>query len=104
MIYYHKGSETWGKPFTTKTNDPSVLSLKIELSPNPSSGILKISTSELFDNIKIMNLSGKVVFNDKNVPTTKCQIVLQDLPNGLYFAQVFKNQTLISIGKFVLNR
>jgi len=65
--------------------------------PNPSSGNININTNKGLLNIRIINVSGQIVYNeiinDKNVMYR--QINLNNAPRGLYFINITdKNKTI----------
>ncbi len=99
LIYFKKGSETCGTPidFPVGINTPSVSTPKITLSPNPTSDILTIDTDIIFNKLRIINTNGQLVSEEKNVQS----INTAQLPNGIYFLQVFEGSILRGVMKFV---
>ena len=92
LIYFKKKTETWGTPidFPVGINTPSVSTPKITLSPNPTSDILTIDTDIIFNKLRIINTNGQLVLEEKNVQS----INTAQLPNGIYFLQVFEGSIL----------
>ena len=99
LIYFKKGSETWGTPidFPVGINTPSVSTPKITLSPNPTSDILTIHTDIIFNKLRIINTNGQLVLEENNVQS----INTTHLPNGIYFLQIFEGSILRGVMKFV---
>jgi hypothetical protein len=101
LIYFKKGAEIWGTPidFSTSINTPSVSQAKITISPNPTRDVLNIETDITFDKINIINLNGQIVVSKQQ----KQPIMVNDLPNGIYFLQVFDKEILRGVRKFIVN-
>jgi Secretion system C-terminal sorting domain len=101
LLYFKKGTETWGTPinFPTSLFTPSVFQAKISFSPNPTNSILNIETDTDFDKIQVTNLNGQVVLKENKT----AQITLSNLPNGIYFMQLYSENVLKGVKKFVIN-
>jgi Secretion system C-terminal sorting domain len=101
LIYFKKGNEEWGTPidFSTSLFTPSVWDTKIMLSPNPTNNILNIDTDIDFDKIQVTNLSGQAVLRDSKT----AQITVSNLPNGIYFLQIYGKGVLKGVKKFVIH-
>ena len=99
LIYFKKKTDVWGTPidFPVGINTPSVSTPKITLSPNPTSDILTIDTDILFNKLRIININGQLVSEENNVKSMNTA----QLPNGIYFLQVFEGQILRGVMKFV---
>ncbi len=101
LIYYKKGTETWGTPidFSTSLFTPSVLDAKINLYPNPTNDVLHIETDLTDFHVKIAHLNGQILLKEAN----KTQVNLSHLPNGIYFLHVFEGEIGRGVKKFVVN-
>ncbi len=99
LIYFKKGSETWGTPvdFSTSINTPSVSASKIILSPNPTRDFINIETDVLFNKIQIVNINGQPVYSTNNESVAN----VSQLPNGVYFLQIFVDNELKGAQKFI---
>lgn len=56
--------------------------------PNPSSGFLKIQSSELFSEIQIIDLTGKVVYQENGLNTKVKSFNFETLNNGIYLVSI----------------
>lgn len=72
------------------------------LSPNPTSGILKINSLEE-SMIEISNENGQIVVTDNVVENSSKDLNLGHLKDGIYFVKVF-NKNAIKIDKIVLKK
>lgn len=76
----------------------------IELFPNPAQDRINITSSVKFNNVRIYSTLGNIVKSqffdfDSDFATFE----LLGLTRGVYFLQLFNNEGLIGIGKFVVN-
>ncbi|RYY72071.1 MAG: T9SS type A sorting domain-containing protein [Chitinophagaceae bacterium] len=75
-------------PLATETFDATTLTIY----PNPSSGILNVSSDKLQDVlIEIYDLNGRMVFSDKNFNTQKT-IDIQHLQSGMYLVKLIAEE------------
>jgi len=58
---------------------------KVTVSPNPTSGVLNFSSEKQLERIKVYNILGKIVLSDEL--QGKHQIILSELPNGVYLVE-----------------
>jgi hypothetical protein len=70
----------------------------LEISPNPTSGIINISNSEDIYGLSIYNALGKEVIQKSNVNS---QIDVNNLPKGIYLIKVYFKDTSTIIKKFI---
>jgi Secretion system C-terminal sorting domain len=100
LVYFHKGNEIWGepKPIISSDETPSVFYDKIRVMPNPAKDILNIETDIAVNKILITNLNGQVVLQE----SSKSQINVSSLPNGIYFLQIYDNLILRSAIKIIV--
>jgi hypothetical protein len=100
LIYFKKGIEIWGTPFTfpTAIATPSVFNPQLRCFPNPTGDVLNIETDISVFDIKISNLSGQIVLKSEN----RTAINIRNLPNGLYFLHVFEGAILRGVNKFIV--
>jgi Secretion system C-terminal sorting domain len=101
LIYFHKGNEVWGepKPIITSDNTPSVFYDKITISPNPAKDIIYLETDIDFDKIQIININGQAVLRENKT----YHVPISDLPNGIYFLQIYDKSVLKSDSKIIVN-
>jgi hypothetical protein len=64
--------------------------LSLNIYPNPSKGIYTISSNEVFQNesIKVMNLTGQIIYQKENVSGKSFEIDISTKANGIYFVEV----------------
>ena len=104
LIYFKKGTEIWGSliNFPTSLFTPTLPDFKIMFYPNPTTDMLTIESETLFDDIKITSLEGKTVYEQKEVNDVQHTIKLKNMPNGLYFLELYKGKILRGVKKFVV--
>ncbi len=73
----------------SSTKDEVHSTNKLRLYPNPSSGMLSIQNLEEPANVKIYNLSGKIVKSLENVTN---EVNITDLPVGMYIFDIRNNE------------
>lgn len=80
------------------------ISENMTISPNPTSGIITISSTALLENYTITNITGQKVLSGKIKNTTQ-DIDVSTLSDGIYFIQLINNRLDTSaIGKFILKK
>jgi len=72
-----------------KNNDPKDI---VEIYPNPTSGKLVINANEKINDIKIYDVSGKIIFKTN----TTSQLDISDKPNGIYFIKFKTGEQIIT--------
>ncbi len=77
----------------------------INIYPNPSSGIVTISSSLVIKNIDVFDVTGKLVFNQQNNnKQTKSELDLSQLSNGIYFIHALTENGGVGKSKVVLSK
>ncbi|MCF8429829.1 MAG: FG-GAP-like repeat-containing protein [Bacteroidia bacterium] len=77
----------------------------ISIYPNPTSGIVTISSNQTIVNIEVFDVTGKAVFSQQNNShQTNLEIDLSALSNGIYFINVQNNFGGISKSKLVVSK
>lgn len=82
-----------GTPEETLSEDFNVLSHN--LSPNPFSSDLTVTSSKTISSIQLMDLTGKTVFRQENINTTECTLHLATLEEGVYIIQIQTESEII---------
>ena len=82
------------------TADLSSKSVKIY--PNPASGSVFVESIERWNNIKLINAQGQVLFNDLGEYQTKKQIDLNEISSGLYFLLIERESGVV-MRRFVVD-
>jgi len=62
------------------------------VAPNPTNGIINLSSSSTFDLVKIIDIQGKVVLSE-SPKSNSANINADFLPSGMYFIQVFSGNS-----------
>ena len=76
--------------------------IKVEVYPNPSSGLFTIQASEKISRIEILNILGEKVYSSANItPLTTWRIDLGKQPKGVYFYKALLENGLIRAGKLM---
>jgi uncharacterized protein len=66
---------------------------ELEVYPNPTNGLISLATDEKINNVKLIDISGKLIMNlNQNVS----QINISDLKNGFYFLVIESDKGSIS--------
>lgn len=76
----------------------------VKIFPNPSDGIFEIRFNSSTDilSLQIFNSIGQKVFTQSSIDTKKTlQLSLADLPEGIYFIQIFTKEG-VQMRKFVV--
>ena len=105
LVYYKKGSETWGTPVSTDCttlvpveDNPDRLELQVSIYPNPASDFITIEIPTQ-SQISILNLNGQEVL-EQTTTEPRTVVDISTLPNGLYFVRV-RGEMIVGLGKFV---
>ena len=68
----------------------------INIYPNPTSSIININSSVIFNDMRIVNSQGNVVYIHENLTDNDfVKIDLSHLPKGLYFIYIQTNNKLL---------
>ena len=73
----------------------------INIYPNPSNGLFNLSGSSQFESLRIIDITGKIVFNSKFQNFTNSKIDLINQPSGIYFITI-KTETGIYTKKIII--
>jgi Secretion system C-terminal sorting domain/OmpA family len=76
---------------------------QIKLFPNPTSDVLNIQVNTTFSKIQVVNMSGQVVLEEKNLGKSEHQINVSQLPNNIYNIRVFEGEILRGVERAVVN-
>jgi hypothetical protein len=69
--------------------------------PNPATSEITIQSKEVIINIQILDTSGKVMLEQKNLQNEKVVLNISKLPRGVYFVHIF-NQAGESVHRVIL--
>lgn len=91
--------------FEAISNAPNALSVnqknRINVFPNPTSGIINIDGIDDLKNISIVDLTGKVLLEKRVQGEKSLNIDLQHLNNGIYFVVLYQNSGLKMMNKII---
>lgn len=70
--------------------------------PNPTKGIISFEQSDFNRSIEIISTSGSIVLK-KNLAASETSVLVENLPNGIYFIRVNSNQKT-NIAKLIIQK
>lgn len=91
-------TETW-----TSIKETARASYDLTLSPNPSTGLVQINSSEEIESIKITNVKGEAMQQMQAVGKHHQLIDLSVFPSGIYFCIIKLQNGYSTLKKLVLN-
>ncbi len=104
LVYYKKGSETWGTPISTDCTtlvpieDTPTQQNEILIYPNPASTYITIEKAGE-GHLSILNLNGQILIT-RQITESKTQIDVSRLPSGVYILKLV-GRTGVRVSKFV---
>ena len=104
LVYYKKGSETWGTPVATdcatlvSVEDVPVPRLEISIYPNPASTHITIEIPYQ-GQLSVLNLQGQELIIHQ-IEEQKTRIDISTLPSGVYLVKV-TGEKGVQVVKFV---
>jgi len=107
-IYYYAIDTIDQNPVDTTTNPPTGIknsnSQNLFFAPNPSSlGYILMYTDNPIDELALYNVNGKLINLYKNVsPGMPFRISVQNLPKGIYIAQIRSKSQQLATHKIIL--
>lgn len=108
LVYYKKGNEEWGNPISESilTGENEILSLPLELFPNPAQETLTLSGIEFKPNMKIqiLDLQGRLMLEREinEAGATVYDLDVSGLSTGLYLLNL-EAQGTRTTKKFIKN-
>ncbi len=107
LVYFSKGTETWGTPVDWGT----LLNVQrlekdnfVNVFPNPAFEEISFSFPHQFNGeIKIINSEGKTI-SQKNIRGAQYRYPVSELESGIYFYQLIYEAGKIKCGKFSVAR
>jgi hypothetical protein len=111
-LYTITGSNTGGSTNATFTltvnkgtgiNETELISTAIY--PNPTTGMVNISSSKAIDNIEVFDVTGKLVLSHRNDNHQKyIELDLSAFDNGIYFIQTHNQNAEKTLNKVVISK
>jgi hypothetical protein len=81
-------NSTCGNPVNIGTGINDVDNIKFEISPNPSSAIIKIKSPLKMSSIQLINIEGRPLISEKKIDTTESEINIEKYPSGVYLIKI----------------
>ncbi len=80
-------------------------SKKIIIYPNPTTGVVNISSSQAIDNVEVFDVTGKLVLSYRNDTHQKhIELDLSAFGNGIYFIQTHNQNAEKTLNKVVISK
>ena len=79
-------------PDLTPTSVTNLTEARFDFYPNPANGYITVRTEELGGTLRILDISGKLMLNEKMVQPVQ-RIDLSGIKSGMYFISVEKEST-----------
>jgi hypothetical protein len=81
----------------------NIYSNSISINPNPTNGVLTVTSKQEFQKIEVMAITGQVLLSE--TPTSVSHTLhLEDFSNGIYFINIYQNNHIVKREKVVLNK
>jgi hypothetical protein len=100
IIYFKKNGIFCGNEIVMGMDNTEELLYKVELTPNPASAELTISSSVLIKNIVVFDIMGQKVLSS-SVMADYTKIDISKLPEGVYIAKITFNNNKVISKKFI---
>jgi len=84
-------------------NDVNMLN-NIRIYPNPTTGIVTISSNQAIASIDVFDVTGKLVYNKTNIKQNITSLNLSNLSNGIYFIHAQTENGGVSKSKVVVSK
>lgn len=103
LVYYKKGSTTWGSPFVIGLEEKTPDDKKVEVFPIPSNGILNVRLRGSVTNahLKLFDMNAKAILSEQLSRHVQA-IDISRLAPGIYFYSVVYNGNELKSGKLVI--
>lgn len=82
----------------------SNINTKTFIYPNPASVMLSIQSQKQFDRIQLMDMTGRIVMSSQFSLTTKKDVDLTNLPNGVYTISLMNAADFIFTNRIVVSK
>ncbi|WP_297101339.1 T9SS type A sorting domain-containing protein [uncultured Draconibacterium sp.] len=93
--------------FTSLQNEEELTKTEVKIYPNPCKNnkvTVDFSTKEI-NEIRLTNIAGKQVYlKEYTFPTSKIQLQLNDIPNGIYLIQISTTDNKRTVKKLMISR
>jgi hypothetical protein len=92
-----------GKILVEAVSVPEIVAGKIQLYPNPSKGVISLTSHEQMKNIEICDVLGRSCFKRKNMADQRFSLDLSELSPAVYLIKVETESSLIT-SKLIIER
>lgn len=103
MVYYRKGSKTWGTPLVISDIPEADEIVDLEIYPNPATDMIwiKMTSSSLPADFEITDLNGKTLLQ-KEIHSVLTQVKISDDLHGFYLYRIIQKSEIIHNGKLLV--
>ena len=103
LVYYKKGSKTWGTPLNMSDIPDASYNPKIEFYPNPADEkvTIMINSHSLPATFELIDLDGKKIMQ-RVLNAEISAVTLYEIPEGIYVFKMIDNRGIVSYGKLVV--
>jgi hypothetical protein len=103
LVYYKKGSVTWGTPFDFTGVETFVTSKNLNVYPNPASDKICIETNGISDpfTFELFSSSGSMVFR-QIIHSPQKDVDIKSFDDGIYFYKVSSSNQILKNGKIII--
>jgi hypothetical protein len=107
LVYFKKGSETWGAPLTTRVAELNHGEKSFSVFPNPTNGDnLTFQYRGIIHDTFLLSITDALgrKIRDYQMEDNSIVISLSGIENGVYFYSISENANLINRGKLILEK
>lgn len=103
LVYYKKGTTTWGSPLTITSSDEYREKTTISVFPNPASDFIIIGLPDLNPPVffELTDISGRTILT-KSIDSPGQRINIMDLNAGIYLYKLRTGNTLLETGRVII--
>jgi len=100
LVYYKKGSESWGTPLIITGIPNNYINPPIEIYPNPAMGNIwiKTQTSDLPMIFELVDLKGQILMNEE-INSDLYSINIDNYDSGIYIYRIHTHNGIYKYGK-----
>jgi hypothetical protein len=105
LIYFSKGSQKWGTPYTLFTDVPDIVLPEFLIYPNPTFNAITIQTGSVLSEqayFNVFDVNGNVLLMQP-VTSQTTKVSLNELSKGLYFYNVSQRNSRSTTRKLIIN-
>ena len=95
---------TFNDPTINSVSENDLKNINVNVSPNPFSEILNITTEFKMKRIEIFDMTGKLVFEKNKINNTFIHLNTTTITNGTYFMKIKMADEMVVVRKIILQR